>query len=311
MKISVTQDESPHPLHQGGGYQSDPCASFVAATRLPVDAPIPIQLRHVQKPSGRFLHHTGPDFTLSMLIKGGKGSVTRMNLGDGWFATPCRPGDFTFIAPKVHAEINVDIPHELFTVTLSGSTMRSVLADIAEMDLRDHGPMHAALNRDITIQSLIGRLWIETENGNIMGRLLAEDVAIAMMARLARLALRGSGMPSPDKLDDAPPLHGRRFARVISRIEDDLDADLSQATLAEAAGLSPWHFCRSFKAATGVAPHRFVVLRRLARAQQLVRMTDMTLAEIAAACGFSSHAHLTTVFRREIGVNPSELRRSA
>jgi AraC family transcriptional regulator len=307
MKTIDTHDESPHLwLNQEGWYQSEPCASFVAAARLPVVAPI--QLLRVVKPSGHFLHRAGPEFTLSLLIKGI--SAVRMNLGGGRFASSCRPGDFALIAPGSHAEINVDDPHELLTVTFSGSVARSVMADVARRELPDHGPMHAALNRDIAVQGLIGRLWIETANGNLMGRLMAEDVAVAIMGRLTRLSLRISGMPSSDELDDAPPLHGPRFARVISRIEDDLDADLSQTTLAEAAGLSPWHFCRSFKAATGVAPHRFVVLRRLARAQQLIRMTKLTLAEIAAACGFSSHAHLTTVFRREIGVNPSDLRSS-
>ena len=302
---TVTHDEAPaFSSDQLGRYESDPCASFVSAARLPV--PVPMQLLRVTKPPGNFHHSSGEDFTLSLLKRGVSG--VRMNLGGGRFAAPCRPGHFALIAPGAHAEIDVDDPHELLTLTLSGSAARSVIADVARKQLPDHGPMHAVLNRDVAVQSLIDRLWIETADGNLMGRLLAEDVFVAVMSRLTKIALRMSRMPSSGKLDDASPLHGPRFARVISRIEDDLDTDLSQAALAETAGLSSWHFCRSFKAATGVAPHRFVMLRRLVRAQTMIRQTNLTLAEIAVACGFSSHAHLTTIFRREIGFNPSELR---
>jgi AraC family transcriptional regulator len=302
---TATHDKSRQVwLGQTGWYQSDPCASFVSAARLPGDAPM--QLLRVLKPSGDFLHRAAPDFTLSLLAKGV--SSVRMNLGAGRFEARCRPGDFVLIPPGAVAEIRVDDPHELLTLTLPGAVTRSVLAEVAQTNLPDHGLIHANLNRDARIESMIGRVWAEAADGNPSGRLLAEDVAVAIMGRLASLAIRATGM-SDKSLDEVPPLHGARYSRVITLIEDELDTNLSQAALAEAAGLSSWHFCRAFKAATGIPPHRFVMLRRLARVQQLFRTTKLTLAEIAAACGFSSHAHLTTVFRRELGANPSELRR--
>lgn len=62
--------------------------------------------------------------------------------------------------------------------------------------------------------------------------------------------------------------------------------------MAAEAGLGPWHSCRAFKAAAGCAPHRPVLPRRLARAQRPPRATESDLAEVAAACGFSSYGRL-------------------
>jgi AraC family transcriptional regulator len=300
---SEPQQGSVDPSREKG---LDPCASFVAEARLPSDTHI--QLFRLRKPAGVFRHVHMSDFTLSLLTRG-VGSVG-MDLGAGRFGARYRPGDFALISPGADAEITVDDTHDLLTFFFPGDAARSILVEAAGTGLADHGLMHAALNRDASIESLMGRVWTEAANGNPMGRLLAEDVSVAIMGRLARLAMSSNGVKG-NKPEDAPPLHGPRLARVLSLIEDKLEADLSHAALGEAAGLSPWHFCRAFKAATGVAPHRFIVLRRLARAQWLIRTSRLTLAEVAIACGFSSHAHLTTVFRREVGTNPSHQRKEA
>jgi AraC family transcriptional regulator len=91
------------------------------------------------------------------------------------------------------------------------------------------------------------------------------------------------------------------FAIILLHIENKLESDLSQAELAEAVGLTTRQFVRAFKAATGVSPRRFVMLRRLARARWLIRTTGLPLPEVATLCGFSSHTHLIRVPRRKAG----------
>jgi AraC family transcriptional regulator len=61
---------------------------------------------------------------------------------------------------------------------------------------------------------------------------------------------------------------------------------LTLEQLAAVAGLSPYHFARQFKAATGLPPHQYVVARRVERAQQFPQQDrDLFLAEIAARAG--------------------------
>lgn len=99
-----------------------------------------------------------------------------------------------------------------------------------------------------------------------------------------------------------------RLRRVVGFIESNLDADLSLERLAEVAGLSPSHFARRFKGATGKAPHGYVLAKRVEAARRLLAQGDLPLAQVAAATGFSSQAHLTGVFGRAVGMTPGQYR---
>ena len=87
-----------------------------------------------------------------------------------------------------------------------------------------------------------------------------------------------------------------------------LDDELSLTVLADIACLSPYHFSRSFKEAAGVGPQRYVIQRRLERAKTLLRRTHEPLARIAQEAGFADQSHLTSIFRRELGVTPGRFR---
>lgn len=113
------------------------------------------------------------------------------------------------------------------------------------------------------------------------------------------------GMAEGDGSNALSPLQLRRVALFI---ENNLDGDLSLATLAAVAGLSPSHFARRFKGATAEAPHRYVLARRVNGAKRLLLETDMPLAEVAATTGFSSQAHLTGIFGRATGMPPGAYR---
>jgi AraC family transcriptional regulator len=107
----------------------------------------------------------------------------------------------------------------------------------------------------------------------------------------------------------ASPLPRHLLQRVLERMHD-LVADLDLQTLAAESGCSRSHFLRMFEAATGRTPHRYVQQLRLERAQELIRKGSTPLIDIAALCGFASHAHMSRVFRQLLGVTPSQYRRN-
>ena len=98
-----------------------------------------------------------------------------------------------------------------------------------------------------------------------------------------------------------------RIRKVCDLIEDGLGEDLALDTLAAEARMSSWHFLRVFRRATGATPHLYVLQRRLARARRLLEAGE-SLAEVAAATGFSDQSHLTNRFRRTYGVTPAVFR---
>ena len=80
------------------------------------------------------------------------------------------------------------------------------------------------------------------------------------------------------------------------------------ADIAAATGLSRMHFAAQFRAATGLAPHEFVLRRRIARAQELLSAPSATLVDVALSVGFQTQAHFTTVFKRIVGQTPMRWR---
>jgi AraC family transcriptional regulator len=99
-----------------------------------------------------------------------------------------------------------------------------------------------------------------------------------------------------------------------SRAKEAMDAELGKGTtiaqLAHDCGLSTSQFARAFKQSTGCPPHRWLLQRRIKRAQDLLLTSDKTLAEIASACGFSDQGHLTRAFGQTVGTSPGLWRRT-
>jgi AraC family transcriptional regulator len=103
-----------------------------------------------------------------------------------------------------------------------------------------------------------------------------------------------------------------RLRAVVEYIEEHLAAGLTVEQMAAVARLSIYHFARQFKAATGLPPHQYVILRRVERAQQLLQAgTDLSLAEVAADAGFSDQSQFAHHFKRLIGVTPGRFQLSA
>jgi AraC family transcriptional regulator len=108
-------------------------------------------------------------------------------------------------------------------------------------------------------------------------------------------------------------LRGGLSPAALQRVQVFVDANLGEAIqlhdLAARAGLSPYHFARAFRTSTGATPRTFVEARRVERASELLRDTDLPIAAIAADTGFGTQSRLTSVFKRQTGFTPAVFRR--
>ena len=95
--------------------------------------------------------------------------------------------------------------------------------------------------------------------------------------------------------------------QVIAYIHDNLDQQLTLAELSFIAAMSPYHFARTFKHVTGVAPHHYVLNARLERAKSLLLRGNLSIAEVAQKVGFFDQSHFTRYFKRIFGVTPQAL----
>jgi AraC-like DNA-binding protein len=100
----------------------------------------------------------------------------------------------------------------------------------------------------------------------------------------------------------------RRIETARNFMQEHLSSDLTIAQIAAVSGISPAYFSRSFKAATGHTPHRYLLNLRIERARELLA-TDMPIARIALEVGFTDQSHLNRVFTPIVACTPGEYRR--
>jgi len=148
----------------------------------------------------------------------------------------------------------------------------------------------------------------ELAAGGAGGRLAAESLANVLAVHLIRHTLAPR---RPARGPDGALPRGRLHA-VVEYVEEHLGATPTLAQLAAVARLSVYHFARQFRAATGLAPHQYVIGRRVERARQLLQTgDDFSLAEVAARAGFTDQSQFSRHFKRLVGVTPGQFRRPA
>ena len=148
----------------------------------------------------------------------------------------------------------------------------------------------------------------ELTAGGAGGQLAAESLANVLAVHLIRQLLA----PRQPACSRDGTLPRARLRAVLEYIEEHLDGNPSLEQLAAVARLSVYHFARLFKAATGLPPHQYVILRRVERTKQLLQAgTDLSLAEVAAGAGFSDQSQFSHHFKRLVGVTPGQYRMSA
>jgi AraC family transcriptional regulator len=140
--------------------------------------------------------------------------------------------------------------------------------------------------------------------GGFLDHVLADALNTALAVRIIRLFVD----PSAINLVPSKGLSRERVKRVCDYIEAHLDDRLTLTEIAGVACLSPYHFSRSFKQAVGVSLRRYIIQRRVERAKTLLRLSDQPLSWVAQETGFTDQSHLTTEFRRQIGVTPGRFR---
>lgn len=100
-----------------------------------------------------------------------------------------------------------------------------------------------------------------------------------------------------------------RVQRGVDYIETRLDVDVALADVAQAAGISQWHFQRLFKALTGETLKTYIRSRRLAASLQRLLDTDLRVLDIALLAGFESQEAFSRAFKAAFGLTPQSYRK--
>jgi AraC family transcriptional regulator len=126
-----------------------------------------------------------------------------------------------------------------------------------------------------------------------------EELSVELAAATVR-AERGIS----SRAENAPPSAIARVTRSVRAIERRPDGALGLGGLAREAGLSPYHFLRTFERLTGITPHQYVRRARLRDAASRLAAEHEKVLDIALDCGFDDVSNFNRAFRTEFGVSP-------
>lgn len=257
------------------------------------EAPFEAVEQGVRHPS--FIYHVSRPTEVTRRIDGSRPEKTiigprRITL------TPGRPS--AWWSHQGHPEIlQVYVHHDLFA-SAAGAMFE---CDPSKADISPRFAILDPLLEQLSL-AVISALR-DTCRGDL---LYVESLAQMIAAHLAREHSNFSARRSAP----APQISSWKMRRLKEFIEANLDQDLSLAALAREVGISSLYLPRAFKSAFGQSPHQYVIGRRIERAKDLLRIGQLTVAEVSAAAGFSSQSHLSDWFARTVGVTPAVYRRN-
>jgi AraC family transcriptional regulator len=199
-------------------------------------------------------------------------------------------------------------PKDTLNIYLEPELVRQIAAEVFGLDpTRLTLPPLAALDLP-PLRAAMRAVDAELTAGGVGGPLAAESLGNVLAVQLIRHVLTPR---RPERGRDGV-LPRCRLRAVVDYVEENLDAGPSLGQMAAVARLSPYHFARQFKRATGLPPYQYVIARRVERAKQLLRgRNDLSLADVAAHAGFSDQSQLSHHFKRFVGVTPGQFRTPA
>lgn len=123
------------------------------------------------------------------------------------------------------------------------------------------------------------------------------------------IAAHLSQILEPTGPDEIVLIGDKRLSQAIDYIHDNIGVNLSLEDLAAQATMSPYHFARAFRKATGFSPLQFVIKERLQFARVLLSTTKLTVADIAQRCGYEDVSRFRKQFKRQFSITPAQTRK--
>ena len=218
--------------------------------------------------------------------------------GTVWLCPAGIREDFIRVENRMQEVLHIFLPGQPFDDTL----LRDLDIDPSGISIR-----YEAIDQDSFIEYVADRILQELAQESSTGRLLIEGLGRALSAHLVH-SYSASAVRLTQSNAAQKPLDAKRLSRVTEFIDACVERDFTVKDLASVACMSPAHFSRSFKAATGTSPHEYVSRQRLDLAKRLLATSDRLLVDIAYATGFSSQANFNRAFRKAVGTTPSAYR---
>lgn len=147
-----------------------------------------------------------------------------------------------------------------------------------------------------------------TASIDLMLKIIASDHGEAMANEIADTLIYSSIRTSQDTQRLSVPtrigVRHPKLSRVIQIMETNIEEPISPAVLAKDVGMSTRQLERLFRRYLSRSPKRYYMELRLQKARNLLMQTDMTVINVALACGFASPSHFSKCYRSHYQTTP-------
>lgn len=160
------------------------------------------------------------------------------------------------------------------------------------------------VNHDI---SMLVRLFLEELRYKQSGcEYMVENIGMLITGILIRQIK--NNLTSKSKIHILPQDNEETIKTVIDYMNENYAAGVSCTELADLIKMDKFCFIRSFKAKTSKTPYEYLLDLKIEKAKKMLKANNCSITEISMMCGFSSHSHFTSTFKKKAGVSPTEYR---
>jgi AraC family transcriptional regulator len=265
--------------------------------------PLPFAtLMQTEQSAGDWSDLPTPDLVFGRIAKGQR--TFSADIGAGRFGGPLESNQTLLFAPHTHTSIQCAGRHSLQLLSLPFSRLKQVAGeDLRLPDDGDFGALHTGPLFNPLFGHMIAAMFDVADPGDPAASLFFESTLLSLAAMLVMEA--GKPVPKPLHRGGLADWQVKRATEALSGAYGNFDL----TALAGSVGLSPYHFSRAFKQSTGLPPHRYQIMMRVERAKDLLADSALPLSDVAAAIGYDDQGQLARLFRREVGVTPTQYRR--
>ena len=260
-----------------------------------------IKLEHYRLPAGELPEHCHREHVVLIAMNDGVRGEIRTASGLRIGGTQSS-GNVCVLPSGLAHTARLEDPCEQLALHLDPSLVRRAASE--SLKTGNFEVAERCTPSDGVISSIGMALLGELESEGLSGRLYAESLANVLAVHLLRHYTTGT-----DQVQRfSGGLSAQKLRQVMAFVGENYSNDIPLSQLANAAGMSSFHFAREFKRTTGTTPHQYLIKFRVERAKALLAEGEMPLIEVGLQSGFSHQSHFTRLFHRLTGTTPQSYR---
>lgn len=219
---------------------------------------------------------------------------------------------FTYFEKNRLFAINSEQPHgptkEIMNCRLLGFQIdKELLNEVAQAFCGTRDVVFENENTSVgnEIPVLIRMFMEETENSQSGCEFIQQNIINLITTNL----LRQVKSNIPKLISEKIYCESENINRAISYLREEYSNDFCLKDVANIANLSQYHFIRTFKSVTGKTPYDYLLDVKIEKSKDLLKLKKYSITDICFMCGFNNLGHFSSVFKRKVGILPSQYRK--